>query len=457
MAKLTWNLDDLKTQLNTHPLIKGWMITEENTHRRERYFLLEKNQLATDQDRNVRSRSVSVRIFVRLQKEGRHGEIVKKLFTLLPLKDQIESAVEAALQTDHQAWSLPTEIPQNIPQVMTTDPQLAEDLDAVTEKLTSRIAAAVRKPRKSTFNSAELFLSVLNRELHLSSGLTYRSSQSRIYSEAAFSYSSTTADGKTVSDEYLNSHWSVNLNQLPIEEIFEEAASCAENSVHVTKPHSGKYSVIISSEVLSTLLNGFISQLSAANAYHGLPFIPIQQELIPGCQGDPLTITLDPELPFGADTAALSHQGLIQRPLKLVDQNKVIQTTIDKQFGDYLGLSPTTTRGNLVVQPGRYSHEELTQAAPHVIEILQFSGLFADPNTGTFSSEIRLAKFYDNSKGKVTYLKGGSLSGSIRENFRGLKLSQVVTQHAHFSTEQPLGQGYFGPKYALISDVSIVG
>lgn len=457
MAKLTWTLDDLKFQLNSHPLIKGWVITEENTYRRERYFLLEKNRLATDQDRSIRARTVSARIFVKLSKHGRQGEITKKLFFTLNLKEQIESAIEAALQTDHQEWSLPLEIPRNLQQVFTIDPDMAEDLNGVTEKLTARIADTVQKPRKSTFNSAELFLSVLDRELHLSNGLTHRSSQSRIYTEAAFSYEKTLKDGSKASDEYLNSHWAVHLNQLPIEKIFEESAHRAEQSLEVTKPKTGKYPVLIDSEVLSTLLNGFVSQLWASNAYHGLPFIKRDQELIPDAIGDRISLTLDPSLPFGADTTALSNQGLPQIPLKLVDQNRVIETATDKQFGDYLGTQPNTVRGNLVIEPGQLSHQELTQSAPQVIEVLQFSGLFADPNTGTFSSEIRLAKLYDNQTGMISYIKGGSLSGSIRENFRGLKLSNSVIQRSHFSTEQPQGQGYFGPEFALITEVSIVG
>jgi predicted Zn-dependent protease len=457
MTKTSWTIDELKFQLNTHPLIKGWVITEENIHRRERYFLTEGNRVATDQDRNIRARDISAILFVRLSKLGRQGEISKKFFTTLQLKEQIESAIEAALQTDHQNWELPLKGSENIPQVFTTDPDMAEDIEKVTENLTSRIIAAIQKPRASVFNSAELFLSIHNRELHLSNGLTHRSSQSRIYTEAAFSFEKTLPNGKTISDEYLNSHWAVHMNQLPIEEIFDQAIHRAEHSLEVTKPDTGQYAVIIDAEVISTLLNGYISQLWASNAYHGLPFIKPNHQLIPEAHGDLLTIMLDPSLPFGADTTAVSNQGLLQLPLKLVEQNQVVETATDKQFGDYLGNPPNTVRGNLVVQPGKLSHQELTQSAEKVIEILQFSGLFSDPNTGTFSSEIRLAKLYDNLSGKVTYLKGGSLSGSIRENFRGLKLSHSVTQRSHFSTEQFQGQGYFGPEFALISNVSIVG
>jgi hypothetical protein len=92
-----------------------------------------------------------------------------------------------------------------------------------------------------------------------------------------------------------------------------------------------------------------------------------------------------------------------------------------------------------------------------VIEILQFSGLFADPNSGTFSSEIRLAKLYDNEKNQITYLKGGSLSGSINENFKKVKFSKNRVKKAHFSSNSPVGQGYYGPEFALMNDVSIVG
>ena len=153
----------------------------------------------------------------------------------------------------------------------------------------------------------------------------------------------------------------------------------------------------------------------------------------------------------------MSEQGLVQRPLKLVEKNRVVATATDKQYGDYLGISPNTNRGNIVVDPGMMSYEELTRQSPQVIEILQFSGLFTDPNSGTFSSEIRLAKLYDNQTGSVHYLKGGSLSGSISENFKGLRLSKNRSIRSLFFSDHSHGQGYFGPDFALLSNVSIVG
>jgi predicted Zn-dependent protease len=452
MAKSNWNLDTLKHELGARKEVKAWIITQEHTHRRERYFMMDGGALILDQDREVNGQGIEARIMVKLPKPGRHGEITKKLFPSMALGPQLDAAIDAALQTDHQSWDLPAEIASKLPQLSTADPRMAEDLESAMAQLTQRIQVSVAKKRNTVFNSAELFLSVHDRELHLSNGLTHRSSQSRVYSEAAYSF---TKGGR--SDEYLNTRWAVNIDDLPVEKLFDETSDRAEQSLDVVKPETGKYPVIIDADVLATLFNNHVSQLSAANSYNGLPFVRVGDELISGASGDLLTITLDPTLGFGADTAAVSEQGVMQKPLKLVERNRVISTATDKRYGDYLSVPSTTTRGNVVVEPGTLTYSELTRHAPRVIEILQFSGLFADPNSGTFSSEIRLARLYDNEKGTVAYLKGGSLSGSFLENFRGARLSSERVKHAHFSSNSMTGQGYYGPEFALLSDVSIVG
>jgi predicted Zn-dependent protease len=454
---ISWTIDQLKSELSKRKEVKDWIVTTEHVHRRERYFMTEGKHLITDQDRNVRSRSINLRIFVNLSEPGRHGETTKKLFPSLPLKNQIDTAIEAALQTNHQSWNLPTVVPNQVPVLATTDPKMAEDLDRVMLELSERVKNSVEQKRSTVFNSAELFLSIHDRELYLSNGLTHRSSQSRIYTEAAFSYSRPGPGQTTHSDEYLCTHWAVHLDHLPIEKLFDEASSGAEHSLDITKPMTGKYSVIVNSEVLSTLINGYLTQLSAAHSYNDLPFIQPGAPFIADACGDLLSITLDPSLDFGANTTSLSEQGLIQAPLLLVKDNCVLKTMTDKQYGDYLGIEPTTVRGNVIVEAGQMTHEELTKEAPIVIEVLQFSGLFADPNSGTFSSEIRLAKLYDNQRKKVTYIKGGSLSGSITENFRKLRLSKSIVHKAHFSTDSQHGEGYLGPEYALLNEVSIVG
>lgn len=461
-----WTLDQLKRELGSRAEVKGWILTQEHTHRRERYFMRDRavaagsstrSPLAIDQDRDVRALTISVRLFVNNGKPGRQGEITKKLFPTLALGPQLDAAIDAARQTDHQEWALPTEVPSSLPQLKTSDPRIAEDIHRVMDDLTREINDVTSKAGATRFDSAELFLSTHARELHLSNGLVHRSQQSRIYSEAAYSFSRKTADGKLESDEYMSTAWSVSLDDLSIRKLFSEASERAEHTLDVRKPATGRYAVVVDAEVLATLFDGYVGQLSGFNSYNRLPFMKPGDEMIPGAEGDRITLTLDPSLDFGASTTAVSEQGVRQAPVELVRDNRVLTTVADKQYSDYLGLPAGPSRGNLVLAPGTLSYEELLKQAPLVLEVLQFSALFPDPNSGTFSSEIRLARLHDHARGEVTYIKGGSLSGSISENFKNARFCRERVKRAHFESGGGPGAGYFGPTHALLTNVSVVG
>jgi predicted Zn-dependent protease len=447
---MDWNLDHLKSELKSHKKLLNWIIIQENIHRRERYFLIDGKKVGLDQDREVNSQNLEVKLMVDIGKPGRQGEITKKLFKGEALKPQIENAISAAQETDHQAWSLPKDLPTQVPEVKSCDPKMLEDLNGTMDQVTGEIMETALSFPATQFNSSELFMSVHMRELHLSNGLTHRSQQSRMYVEAAYSFAK---DGK--SDEYLHTAWSVSPSDVSVTEIFNEASSRAHHSLDVQKPVTGKYSVIVDADVLGTLMTGYVDHLKSKSEYLQLPFKKIGEEFVEGATGDLINLTLDPTLEYGAVTAGLSELGTVEKPIQLVQNNKVIAHSIDLQHGEYLGKKPTTHKGNVVLTPGKMSHDQLTEAAPQVLEILQFSGLFFSPHSGTFSSEIRLARLFDHKSGKTTYIKGGSLSGSIAENFKNAKFSKETAKKAQFDYQK--SDGYFGPKYALLSEVSVVG
>ena len=225
----------------------------------------------------------------------------------------------------------------------------------------------------------------------------------------------------------------------------------------MVKPATGRYPVLVDAEVLALLFNNHVSQLSSANSYNGLPFVKIGDELVAGARGDLITLTLDPRLGSARTRPRSPNRGCASSPLRLVERNRVVANATDKRYADYLSIAASTTRGNVVVEPGTATREELTRLHPRVLEVLQFSALFADPNSGTFGSEIRLARLHDNVTGQVTYLKGGSLAGSFSENFRDARFSSRRVRQAHFSNGSSTGRGYYGPEHALLGDVSIVG
>ncbi len=450
-------MEQLKTILSKRTEVKGWLIQIENIHRQERYFLLDNNEAAIDQDREIKQQNIRLRLFVNKQDPARQGEVEKMISLALPLEAQVDSAIQSALQTDIQKWELPAKLEAKLPQLKTSDPDMLENLDKVMEELTLQVYKSALKKREVCFNSAELFLSNHKYETHLSNGFTHYSDRTKIYAEAAFS----TMLGRK-SDEYYEFQWASSLQEFSIEKLFDTAAERALYTSLVTKkPETGNYFVLVDSAVLDLLMHDYLTQLSGSSKYLKLPFIEAGQELIKEPKGDLINLKLNPYLDYGADTSVVSSDGLLQKPMDVVRYNVVLETLSGKQYSDYLNKKPTTVRGNLVIPQGKYSREELINMQPKVLEVLQFSALFSDPHTGTFSSEIRLGRIFDREKKTVEYIKGGSLSGSIFDNFKNVIFSNRQVMRSTFSTGMSASgeasSGYFGPEYALLSDVSVVG
>lgn len=464
---LFWNITDLIQSLKSQPQVKDWIIHHTHLHRLERYFMKEPSlqtvthdqSLILDQDREVKAETIELKICVKLDKANRQGEMSKQLTQHEPLAPQLESAIKAALKTDHQQWNLPDNIPHELPMVATADPAILENIHQTLNEVSDRIRFTVAQEKKSTFNSSEIFLVSEQTENYLSNGLRFRSRNTKAYVEAAFSYQ-TTGNQPVISDEYLATSWSVDLEELPVESIFKSAANRVREPIeaaHIQKPKTGTYSVLIEKDIASSLLNSIVNQLNSGHDYQHLPFIKIGDDFIQGAhEGDLLTITLDPTLEFGGSSQAIDEYGVIQKPLRLVDRNHVVGSVTSKRFSDYLSKPITTSHGNIVVQPGTRSYEELITADNLVLEILQFSGIFIDGSLGTFGSEIRLAKLHDRQKGGFTWIKGGSISGSIQENFKRALFSKKCSKHAYFEPKMK-PQGYFGPEHILLRDVSVVG
>ncbi len=161
-----WNLEQLKQTLQQRAELKDWLIISEGVRRCERYFLMDGETFATDQERETSQSSVNLRVFVRKPNtKGRQGETMKRLNRMQPLLPQVESAISAALLTDHAEWELKLPGPTTVAQPLQSfDPAIIEDIHGVMDALTDRIEKALGHHREAQFNSAELFLSEPDRE-----------------------------------------------------------------------------------------------------------------------------------------------------------------------------------------------------------------------------------------------------------------------------------------------------
>ncbi len=448
-----WTIKKLAEELNANQEIREWRIFQNDITRRERYFLSNQKIIEVDQDRSSKAQNITAEIMTRGHSRNRQGQIRFKFFIQLDMKKQIMKAIQLAQQVDVEFWALPTEIQKSNRELKTADPEIMGDPESILNRLSVDLEKNVTLFNNQKFNSAEIFLSKIKKSMYLSNGLIYQNVQSQIYTEAAFSG----LRGKH-SDEFLQTQWAVHQDQLDMKELISYTHQNAGNILNVKPPKTGKYCALIDQSVLMGLFHSCLGQLSASNQYQKLPHKKIGDDFIPDPKGDLVHLSLDPFFDFGADTTAYSADGILQKEIKLIEANNVQNIITTKQYADYLKLDPTPCRGTLRLRPGTRTKEELIRSEHKVLEICQFSAMFYNHATCTFSSEIRLAKLHDRDSGKVEFIKGGSLSGSLFENFANVNFSKETAYQMDFSSfgsDSGIGEGYYGPKYALIRDVSI--
>ena len=433
--------------------IKQWRIRCLDTEREEFYLIQDNStKVALDQARKVSREFIEVSLFVPKPESGVHGQARKQLFPIKELEPQLQEILEEARLSSEEAWAFTEQVEAPTQGAMTCYPPLVENLSKAAAQINEEFLSTIKNHQEAEFNSAELFVTKEKERLYLSNGFSGENLVSKIYSEVCFSQ---TDPDTGISEEYLLTESGAHPEQLNFSELCENSSSGAGYSLVTEKPQSGEYSVLVGSEVLLQVLNDFVGQFDTANKYFGFPFFESGSAVINGFSGTPFTLWLDPQLDYAYGSKEYDNSGPLQKKIKLVENNKVVGNCNSQRMSEYNKQPVTTTLGNVCIEASGLPVAELRESAPKVIEILQFSGLFSDSRTLTFSSEIRLARLFDNESGQVKYLKGGSISGSFRDNFKKVKWSKETGVTNTDFGMMGGSSAYFGPKYALLSDVTL--
>lgn len=449
----TWNTAELKSALEKMKA-DGKVFAYNASHTtidRQEFYLIQdaKTRVALDQARQVDVEKTKVQLFIK-KADGRLGSAGKPLLKFQPLEPQLLALAAAAEIGDEELWELPQTAAASVP-VSNVFPALKENFQKGAQAIHADLTNSIAKT-EGIFNSAELFVN-LEKTLHLASnGFEHSEERSRIYTEVCFSSEN---KNKDLSEEFLITQWYGHPEQVDLKKMCEDSREFAEASLDTKKPESGSYAVILHADVLSDLWNTCLSQLDSQGQYFKHPFLEPGTEFIKGFEGDAFDLSVDPKVHFCFASQDYNSYGVPQKKLRLAGGNKVLASLTSPRFAQYLKKPMTTDWGCVVVEPASSKPlAELKKSQPKVLEILQFSGLFTDHATLTYSSEIRLARLYDNEKGTVTYIKGGNLSGNLMENFRGVRWSQERSLFNH-SDYSGRGLGYSGPSYALVTGVSV--
>ncbi|MBT4792188.1 MAG: hypothetical protein HON90_11500 [Halobacteriovoraceae bacterium] len=410
------------------------------------------------QNRDVQDHSYNIEIF------SRHSEpqvMGNAIFTIDPLGDlnaQVEKTFSNSLMVSNKAWDLAKKSNGEYEAVLTNDPVIAESITNAHEKLLLEIDDKVKTLDKVKVNSGELFTNLKTTYFEMSTGLAGTKENSDIYFEIALEKLPLPNTQEVLKYKNAISIEDANLSRF-INEVVEETLSIKETQLPKTNDNAV---IMIDGEAIADLMKELVTQFCASKEYEKSPFMTGGDSVFKGKKistSNQLNITLDPTVPVMAMSTPFTSEGMKPVKAEIVRDDKVMTQLISNRIGQYLEKEPNYIAGNIIVVQGDSSKEEIINSlgSREFIEILSFSSLLINPNTLTWSSEIKLGKLWKD--GKVTaMIKGGVVSGDIKENLSNFKFSNETIKKNNTGGGFYPPSGYVGPNHMLIeSGVKIAG
>jgi len=412
--------------------------------------------LASYQEREVKDRAYDIEIYTRSGKPMVMGNSSYSIDPLAPLEEQIQKTLSNAMQVSNPPWDLPLPEEAEAEIVLTSDVQIKSDIKAAHAKLKSLAASKAKSIDQLKLNSAELYTNICSTYFETSTGQHGEEDRSDIYFEMALEKLPLPNTQEVLKMKTAISIEEANLPGF-IDEVVAETLSIDQANLPKTQSNT---SILLDGKTISDLLKNLITQLNASNEYNKTPFLSCGDKVFNGeksSDSDKLEITLDPTLPIMAASSRFAAEGMHAHKAKVIENDTVLHQLVSNRIGQYLGKECNNITGNIVVPLGGKSKQELLQSVPECLDIISFSSLLIDPSTLTWSSEIKLAKLYHHGK-QECIIKGGVVSGDLRENFKNFNFSNKVTKINEVGNSFSPAKGYVGPDAMLIkSGVKIAG
>lgn len=435
-----------KKQSEAGSKLKFWRAYYITEKKREFYVLGSESggEAILDQARMVEQRSLQLEVWV--DKGDTQGFASKTFMLSEDFKHQLDACLEQALVSSEKTWEPPQPSGEFVFHPKQCFEELAEDFIGASDKIYSRLSEAVEATKEGVFNSSELFCILTHTSLRASNGFKRESQKTRFYAEVCFS-----SQGGEESQEFLVTQWAVHPDQLDFKKMCKESSEFSTALLSAKPTPQGEYAVMLSADVLNEVFHDLKSHLDARSKYYQKPFIPQGEVLIPGFEGREFGIKINPGRDWALTSRTDDGWGRSQPLLILANKNEVMSSICSYQMSQYLEMSPSTVGGCLEIDAIGESEKDLRSDQP-VLEILQFSGLFTSAVDLTFSSEIRLARLW-KADGSFVYLKGGSLSGSVKDQFKYIRFSKDLVTHNKYESRGTIS--YHGPAKALIQQVPV--
>jgi predicted Zn-dependent protease len=457
LPKLKAALENVKN--NNQKNFYGWKIVIQNEKSLQTLMVgKQSSPFENYQNRDVLDHAYKIEVFSRHSDPEVMGNATFSIDPLGDLNAQIEKTFSNSLMVSNKPWDLMTKANGEYEAVLTTDPVIASDITSAHERLHLEINDKVKSLDKVKVNSGELFTNLKTTYFEMSTGLAGQKQNSDIYFEIALEKLPLPNTQEVLKYKNAISIEDANLSRF-IDDVVSETLSITETELPKTSDNA---TIMIDGEAIADLMEELVNQLSANREYDKTPFMKEGDSVLKGnksANSDKLTLTLDPSVPVMAMTTPFTAEGMKPVKAEVISNDNVTTQLISSRIGQYLNKKPNYIDGNVIVNLGTSSKDEILKSlgSNECIEVLTFSSLLINSNTLTWSSEIKLGKLWKDGK-VVSMIKGGVVSGDIKENLTNFKFSNETTKKNNTGGGFYPPSGYVGPSHMLIeSGVKIAG
>ncbi|MBQ5951447.1 MAG: TldD/PmbA family protein [Lachnospiraceae bacterium] len=401
----------IKTKLQASGA-SAWELTEETVRGWEFYFI--RHEL--DQNRAVQTREYRVRVYVPIDGGAFQGEASG---TIDP------TASEAEIDRTLADLLFQASLVKNKPYTVTDraidipDETAPVDVPAIAESFLRAMDSVAETPAEDV-NSYEIFVKEITRRFENSNGVTY----SCVYpSSMAEVVVNARREGHEI--ELYRQFRSGTCDMEKLRADVEEAMRCGRDRL-VTEPTPlcDGAPVLLSGQNAVEVYAYFLDRMSAGFKVRGISDWEVGKPVVPGAQGDAVSVKAVPHLPNSSRSVAVDEEGRVIRERYIVKDGVAENFWGSRQMSEYLGLADSSLVYNAVVSGGTHAEEELREG--DWLEVMEFSDFHVDAAGGDVAGEIRLAYWHHD--GKTVPVSGGSVSGSIAEAARGMTFTAETVQ-----------------------------
>lgn len=436
------NIHDKIKQICNKQDIYFWSLKSQFEKRAEQYFIFGKPEC----ERYGETQRYNLYIWV--INEDKNGKFIgnsnvsfSENASESEIKDRIEKAIIAAKLIKNPFYNIPKEKFQ-YPNFENVDKSIKDNPSNAIKNLSTIISEKSEKFNDVRLSTTELFVSSIEENFSSCYGNEYTFNRTKILLEGVF------LAGQNLETESFFTKQSVFIDDLELEKILENQAIYAKDNMVATTLKTGKYNVVFGLEALDSFFDFYYTHANAKAVFNKFSLLKLNENINlnnnNNISSQPLTIKVDPFVKGGLYSSISDQFGIPLKSYTLIENNIVKNFICELPYSQYLNIPYTGPATNFIINGGNDTIEDLTKDDDTVL-LLRFSAFSPKAITGDFSSEIRLG--YITKNGKKVPIKGGSVSGNIRNLIHTLKMTKNITK----------SHNYIGPDGIYLEGVDIAG